>query len=91
MCRRDHWQVPIGWQPVYRQVIANGPPDIETIVRRRVDSPAGCRAAAEPARLTWTAVLRRSRSCAAPARLDRFNNAVSTVTLRVLAPGREAD
>ena len=36
---------------IYRPVIANGPPDIETIDRRRVDPPAGCRAAAEPAYL----------------------------------------
>ena len=35
----------------YRLVIANGPPDTETLDRRRVDPPAGCRAAAEPAHL----------------------------------------
>jgi hypothetical protein len=29
----------------------NGPPDIETIARRRVDPPAGCRATTEPATL----------------------------------------
>jgi hypothetical protein len=29
----------------------NGPPDIETIDRRRVDPPAGCRATTEPATL----------------------------------------
>src|SRR3954464_1391557 len=33
----------------YRVVIANGPPDTETFDRRRVDPPAGCRAAGEPA------------------------------------------
>jgi hypothetical protein len=31
---------------------SNGPPDTETFDRRRVDPPAGCRAAAEPAILT---------------------------------------
>src|SRR5687768_17648580 len=30
----------------------NGPPDNKTFDRRRVDPPAGCRAAAEPANLT---------------------------------------
>jgi hypothetical protein len=35
----------------YSLVIANGPPDTETFDRRRVDPPAGCRAAAEPANL----------------------------------------
>jgi hypothetical protein len=30
----------------------NGPPDNKTFDRRRVDPPAGCRAAAEPAILT---------------------------------------
>jgi hypothetical protein len=35
----------------------DGPPDIETIDRRRVDPPAGCRATTEPAILTgrWSA------------------------------------
>jgi hypothetical protein len=35
----------------------HGPPDIETFDRRRVDPPAGCRAAAEPASLAgrWSA------------------------------------
>ena len=32
--------------PPYRVDIANGPPDTETLDRRRVDPPAGCRAAA---------------------------------------------
>src|SRR5689334_4354857 len=41
----------VRWRRVrtYRPVIANGPPDNETLDRRRVDPPAGCRAAAEPA------------------------------------------
>jgi hypothetical protein len=33
----------------YRVANANGPPDTETLDRRRADPPAGCRAAAEPA------------------------------------------
>jgi hypothetical protein len=48
----DEWQVRGAREPTYRVVIANGPPDTETIDRRRVDPPAGCRAAAEPAYLT---------------------------------------
>jgi hypothetical protein len=47
----DRWQVRSVGPSAYRLVIANGPPDIETIDRRRVDPPAGCRAAAEPANL----------------------------------------
>ena len=51
-CRvRDEWQVRRRPSRTYRLVIANGPPDIETFDRRRVDPPAGCRAAAEPAHL----------------------------------------
>src|SRR4051812_28235864 len=46
------WQVPEPRDQTYRVVIANGPPDTETIDRRRVDPPAGCRAVAEPAYLT---------------------------------------
>src|SRR4051812_26634554 len=46
------WQVPRARARTYRPLIANGPPDSETIDRRRVDPPAGCRAAAEPAYLT---------------------------------------
>src|SRR6188472_678671 len=48
----DEWQVRRRPDEPYRLVIANGPPDTETIDRRRVDPPAGCRAAAEPAHLT---------------------------------------
>jgi len=48
---RDQWQVHAREARAYRIGIANGPPDRETIVRRRVDPPAGCRAAAEPATL----------------------------------------
>ena len=33
----------------YGMPARNGPPDNETFDRRRVDPPAGCRAAAEPA------------------------------------------
>jgi hypothetical protein len=47
----DQWQVRPRRAQTYRLVIANGPPDRDTIVRRRVDPPAGCRAAAEPAAL----------------------------------------
>src|SRR6185436_12753092 len=47
----DEWQVRRRTDGTYRLVIANGPPDTETIDRRRVDPPAGCRAAAEPAHL----------------------------------------
>jgi hypothetical protein len=47
----DHWQVPVAVAGPYRLVIANGPPNTETFDRRRVDPPAGCRAAAEPAHL----------------------------------------
>jgi hypothetical protein len=36
----------------YGRSIENGPPDNETFDRRRVDPPAGCRVAAEPAILT---------------------------------------
>ena len=46
---RDGWQVSPRRGSTYRVDIANGPPDIETFDRRRVDPPAGCRAAAEPA------------------------------------------
>ena len=48
----DEWQVRPRTDAPYRLVIANGPPDTETFDRRRVDPPAGCRAAAEPAILT---------------------------------------
>jgi hypothetical protein len=47
----DVWQVRHRTDASYRLVIANGPPDTETFDRRRVDPPAGCRAAAEPAHL----------------------------------------
>jgi hypothetical protein len=47
----DEWQVRHRTDAAYRLVIANGPPDTETFDRRRVDPPAGCRAAAEPANL----------------------------------------
>ena len=47
----DEWQVRHRTDAPYRLVIANGPPDTETFDRRRVDPPAGCRAAAEPAYL----------------------------------------
>jgi hypothetical protein len=47
----DEWQVLRRTDATYRLVIANGPPDTETFDRRRVDLPAGCRAAAEPAYL----------------------------------------
>ena len=47
----DEWQVRRRPDEPYRLVIANGPPDTETFDRRRVDPPAGCRAAAEPAYL----------------------------------------
>ena len=47
----DGWQVRRASGHAYRLVIANGPPDTETLDRRRVDPPAGCRAAAEPANL----------------------------------------
>ncbi len=45
----DEWQVRRRTDAPYRLVIANGPPDTKTFDRRRVDPPAGCRAAAEPA------------------------------------------
>src|SRR6188508_1753304 len=45
----DEWQVRPRTDAPYRVFIANGPPDTETFDRRRVDPPAGCRAAAEPA------------------------------------------
>src|SRR5207344_3365656 len=49
MPRQDTWQVRSPRSRTYGVVIANGPPDTETLDRRRVDPPAGCRAAAEPA------------------------------------------
>jgi len=45
----DDRQVRHGKDAPYSLVIANGPPDTKTFDRRRVDPPAGCRAAAEPA------------------------------------------
>jgi hypothetical protein len=47
----DDRRVRRGNDALYSPVIANGPPDTETFDRRRVDPPAGCRAAAEPAHL----------------------------------------
>jgi len=47
----DELQVRHRTKAPYRLVIANGPPDTKTFDRRRVDPPAGCRAAAEPAHL----------------------------------------
>jgi hypothetical protein len=46
---RDERQVRSPGLGPYGSGIANGPPDTETLDRRRVDPPAGCRAAAEPA------------------------------------------
>src|SRR5689334_17375184 len=46
---RDERQVRRAGTGPYGVVIANGPPDNETLDRRRVDPPAGCRAATEPA------------------------------------------
>jgi hypothetical protein len=60
---RMSMQVHVGWQvapfsgaPTVSSA-RNGPPDIKTIDRRRVDPPAGCRATTEPAILTgrWSA------------------------------------
>src|SRR5436190_16625231 len=45
----DERQVRSASARTYRHAIENGPPDIETLDRRRVDPPAGCRAATEPA------------------------------------------
>ena len=54
---QDERQVRHGQDAPYSLVIANGPPDTKTFDRRRVDPPAGCRAAAEPANLTvWRSV-----------------------------------
>src|ERR671922_2646281 len=38
----------------------NGPPDIETIDRRRVDPPAGCRVTTEPATVAGRRSVERS-------------------------------
>ena len=48
----------------------NGPPDIETIDRRRVDPPAGCRATTEPAILTG----RWSADCTIPTTEEQLKN-----------------
>src|SRR6185437_12117843 len=45
----DERQVRVGGDWSHGSAIANGPPDTETLDRRRVNPPAGCRAATEPA------------------------------------------
>src|SRR5215831_17733450 len=46
---RDERQVRGAVPSTYGSAIENGPPDTETLDRRRVDPPAGCRVATEPA------------------------------------------
>src|SRR6516225_6452439 len=45
----DERQVRCAEGGAYGSAIENGPPDTETLDRRRVDPPAGCRVATEPA------------------------------------------
>jgi hypothetical protein len=74
--------VHVGWQvaPCSRaptlMSARNGPPDTETIDRRRVDPPAGCRATTEPATLAG----RRS------AERDQLKNNRRTTEYRTISP-----